>query len=91
MTFILKELKILLNQQLANAINEAFLEPLEEYRLLQPLTKLRIDEDTPELPEVSDMRIFKLLTRLNPSKACGPDEIPNWMLKELPIPQPPRR
>ena len=81
----------LTDQELANAINEAFLEPLEEYRLPQPLTKLRIDENTPELPEVSDMRIFKLLTTLNPSKACGPDEIPNWMLKELPIPQPPRR
>ena len=81
----------LTDQQLANAINEAFREPLEEYRPPQPLTKARIDEDTPELPEVSDMRIFKLLTTLNPSKACGPDEIPNWMLKELPIPQPPRR
>ena len=81
----------LTDQDLANAINEAFLGPLEEYRLPQPLTKLRIDKDTPELPEVSDMRIFKLLTALNPSKACGPDEIPNWMLKELPIPQSPRR
>ena len=28
------------------------------------------------------MRIFKLLTALYPSKACGQDEIPNWMLKE---------
>ena len=36
-----------------------------------------VSEDTPELTEVSDMRIFKLLTALNPSKACGPDEIPN--------------
>ena len=67
----------LTDQELANAINEAFLEPLQEYRLPQLLTKLRIDEDTPELPEVSDMRIFKLLTSLNPFKACGPDEIPN--------------
>ena len=55
---------------------------LEEYRLPQPLTKLRIDEDSPEHPEVSEMRIFKLLAALNPSKACGPDKIPNWMLKE---------
>ena len=68
------------DQDLANAGNEAFLEPLEEYRLPQPRTKLRIDEDTPELPEVSEMRIFKLLAALNPSKACGPEEIPNWML-----------
>ena len=54
----------LTDQELTNAISEAFLEPLEEYRLSQPLTKLRIDEDTPELPKVSDMRIFKLLTAL---------------------------
>ena len=25
---------------------------------------------------------MKLLATLNPSKACGPDEIPNWLLKE---------
>ena len=25
---------------------------------------------------------MKLLTSLNPSKACGPDDIPNWLLKE---------
>ena len=36
----------LTDQELANAINEAFLEPLEEYRLPQPLTKLRTDEDS---------------------------------------------
>ena len=65
-----------------NAIKEAFIEPLEEYCLPHPLTKLRIGKDTPEPPEVSKMRIFKLLVALNSSKACGPDEIPNWMLKE---------
>ena len=25
---------------------------------------------------------MKLLASLNPSKACGPDNIPNWLLKE---------
>ena len=25
---------------------------------------------------------MKLLATLNPSKTCGPDEIPNWLLKE---------
>ena len=36
-------------EELANVINQAFLEPLEEYRLTQPLTKLPVDEDSPEL------------------------------------------
>jgi len=49
---------------------------LEEYRLPQPLAQLPV-----ELTEVSELRIYKLLGKLNPSKACGPDEIPNCMLK----------
>ena len=63
--------------KLANVINEAFkfLEPLGEYRL--PLAQLPLDEDSMELTVVSELRIYKLLTKLNPSKACGPDEIPN--------------
>ena len=28
------------------------------------------------------MRIYELLTALYPSKACGQDKIPNWMLEE---------
>ena len=69
-------------KELADVINEAFLEPLEEYRLPQPLAQLAVDGDSPELIEVSEMRICKLLVKLNPSKSCGPDEIPNWLLKE---------
>lgn len=63
--------------KLVNVINEAFkfLEPLEEYRL--PLAQLPLDEDSMELTVVSELRIYKLLAKLNPSKACGPDEIPN--------------
>ena len=69
------------DQDLANAINEAFLEPLEQYRLPQPLAKLCIDKALPE-PEGSETHIFMLLAALNPFKACSPDKIPNWMLKE---------
>ena len=35
-----------------------------------------------KLREVSELRVMKLLASLNPSKACGQDEIPNWLLKE---------
>ncbi|XP_068752751.1 uncharacterized protein [Montipora capricornis] len=69
-------------EELANVINQAFLEPLEEYRLTQWLTKHPVDEDSPELLEVSELRVMKLLASLNPSKACGPDDIPNWLPKE---------
>ena len=40
------------DQDLANMINKALLEPLEEYRLTQPLVKLPIEIDTPELHEI---------------------------------------
>ena len=39
-------------EELANVINQAFLEPLEEYCLTQLLTKFPVDEDSPELLEV---------------------------------------
>ena len=78
----IEELEDCNNQELANIINQAFLEPLEEYRLEQPLTKFPAPTDSPKLHEVSELRIMKLLATLNPSKACGPDEIPNWLLKE---------
>ena len=42
----------------------------------QPLAQLHV-----ELTDVSELRIYKLLGKLNPSKACGPDETPNCMLK----------
>ena len=35
----IEELEDCDNQELANTINQVFLEPLEEYRLEQPLTK----------------------------------------------------
>ena len=77
----IKELEDCDNQELANTINQAFLELLEEYRLEQPLTKFPTAIDS-KLCDVSELRVMKLLATLNPSKACGPDEIPNWLLKE---------
>ena len=60
---------------LANAINDALLEPLQEYRLHQPLTRLPTDEISSKFPDTSELRIHKLLSKLNPSKASDPDLI----------------
>ena len=68
-------------QEIANVINKAFLEPLEEYRLHTPLCPLPL-EDNPEFLEISEERTFELLLSLNPAKASGPDGITNWLLKE---------
>ena len=32
--------------------------------------------------EVSEDRVYRTLNSLNSTKACGPDCIPNWLLKE---------
>ena len=66
----------------ANAINCALLAPLEEYRLTSPLERLPMESDSPEILTVTEDRVQKVLTNLNPKKACGPDKIPNWLLKE---------
>ena len=57
----IEELEDCNNQELANIINQAFLEPLEEYRLEQPLTKFPVPTDSSKLREVSELRIMKLL------------------------------
>jgi len=67
---------------LANSINKAFLEPLEEYRLLCPITRLALENNLPEFLEVSEERVWKTLSKLNPFQSCGPGRIPNWLLRE---------
>ena len=39
-------------------------------------------DTTPEILRVGERRVQKVLSRLNPRKACGPDRIPNWLLRE---------
>ena len=68
-------------KELASVINQALFEPLEEYRLPQKLAKLTVNDES-SIPEVTELRIQSLLAKLNPSKACGLDKIPNWLLKE---------
>ena len=65
----------------AIAIKKAFLEQLEEYKLPSPLCPVQL-ENYPEVLDVSERRIFKLLSNLNPGKAAGPDGITKWLLKE---------
>ena len=67
---------------LEHEINKAFLEPQQEYHLSVPLARLPTDDHSLELPDTSELRIHRLLSKLNPSKACGPDDIPNWLLRE---------
>ena len=66
----------------ANAINSALLKALEEYKLPAPLERVPLESDSPEILRVTEQRVQRALEVLNPSKACGPDRTPNWLLKE---------
>ena len=71
-------------QELANRINTAFLEPLSEYQLSSPLDRLNLEEN-PDFLEVSEERVLSQLQKLNSSKSGGPDEVPNWLLREYAV------
>ena len=64
-----------------DAINAAFLEPLDQYRLQEPLTHFPL-EDEPEFLSVTEERVLKVLSKLHVQKSSGPDNVPNWLLKE---------
>ena len=65
----------------ANTINTAFLAPLAEYRISEPLERLPL-EDPPKFLEVTEERVQEVLAKLNPHKAPGPDNLSNWIFKE---------
>ena len=66
---------------LANDINSAFLEPQENYPKLSSTCKLDTNNDP--IPSVSTDLITKQLSSINASKAHGPDNVPNWILKHF--------
>ena len=67
---------------IADLINHAFLEPLEEYRLSNEIPKLPLEDQSPKYLVVTEYDVYKRLSHLNAAKAGGPDGIPNWILRE---------
>ena len=65
---------------LANTINNAFLAPMRSFSQLHSEASDGVQHTNP--PTVTEFRVLKKLTRLNPAKASGPDGIPAWLLKE---------
>lgn len=72
------------NEDIANLINHAFLEPMQEYQALDYLP--RIDKNS-EILKLDDYSVYSALSMLNPRKALGPDEVSNSQigcLKNMP-------
>ena len=66
---------------LANEINLAFLEPQKSYLKLSPSCK--INTSSHPIPSVTTEMIAKQLSSVSVHKAVGPDNIPNWVLKDF--------
>ena len=66
--------------EIANLINNAFLEPMQTY---QPLQSLPSHDEQFEPPTMSEIDTYLAFNKLNPRKASDPEEFPNWSLKEF--------
>lgn len=67
---------------MANCVNQALLEPLEEYRLPGKIPKLPLEDQNPQFLVTTEYGVFRCLLNLTAAKAGGPDCIPNWIIKE---------
>ena len=76
------ELEGLSKHEVANHINCALLEPLEEYRLTEKIPRLPLEDQYPKYLVVTEYDVYKKLSHLNTAKAGGPDGVPNWILRE---------
>lgn len=66
---------------LANNINDGFLEPQQDFDPLSP--DFCVDTNEASVPFVTVDTVEKCLSSVSISKAGGPDDIPNWILKEF--------
>ena len=69
-------------EDLANMINQTFLEPTKDFDALLPETGDDIPIENIRPYHVSEMSVSKKLANLIKTKATGPDGIPAWLLKE---------
>ena len=67
--------------KLANDMNSAFLEPLQNYPKLYPSTNIAVTNH--QVPHVTIESVERKLRTIKELKAPGPDDIPNWLLKNF--------
>ena len=77
------DFKNLSDLQIANKINDNFLEPLQAFQALQFIDLS--NDATSNLLIVTELEVWKCLSSLNPWKSSGPDNFPSWVLKEYSI------
>ena len=73
----IEELNNLPLNDLANAINNALLEPLDDYRLPNPLAPLPLEDDSTEFLDVTEHRVYKVLVAK--ISCIYPSRVPNYV------------
>ena len=63
-------------REIANLINHALSEPLEENLLSNEIPKLPLEDQSPKHLVVAEYDVYKRLSHLNAAKAGGPNGIP---------------
>ena len=73
--------KVLSGLELANRLNNFFVSVTSDVPALDYLTLPAFLPAPDQLPVIRPTKVYKKLLRLSPFKACGPDAIPNRILK----------
>ena len=68
-------------KELSDKINEAFVSVLEQYSPLSAEFRVNTDDDEPI--SVTEETVVKKLKEISISRSSGPDDLPNWVLKEF--------
>ena len=65
---------------LANKINKAFVNVIEDYSPLTDCVRVDMDDDQPI--SVNEHSVGLKLREISCARAGGPDDLPNWVLRE---------
>ena len=72
--------------EIANQINDSFLEPLQRFQALNSSNYVNALDDSnisdSNMLTVSEYEVYRCLKSLDSSKSTGPDNITSWVLKE---------
>ena len=69
-------------REVADHINCALLEPLEEYCSIEKIPRPPLEDQSPKYLVVTKYDVYKKLSHLNAAEAGGPDGVSNWILRE---------
>ena len=65
---------------LANKINQVFISVMEDYSPLTDCVRVEMDDDEPIY--VTELSVARKLREICSARAGGPDDLPNWALRE---------